>query len=90
MLSIYIEETPITLERITKAQKNKDPKELKAAVHKFRSPAGLLSMVEAVKLAEFVELNAFDETKEDEIKIAVDKLLDLAKKSVEQAKAVGL
>lgn len=90
MLTLYINETPITINKIENALLNGDMKALKEAIHKYRSPAGLLGITEAVKLAEFVELNVFEESKTEEVKIAVPKLLELAKKSVNQAKEFKL
>lgn len=90
MLTIYCQETPSTLERLQKGVEAKDPDEIKAAAHKFRSPAGLLGITKAVELAEFIELNVYDETKNDEIKIAITHLFEIANKSVEQTKKIEL
>lgn len=82
MINIYQSETPITLGRISKAIENADQNELKSAVHKFRSPAALLGISLAVDLAEFIELNVFNEDKTEEVEIAIKKLLRLANQSL--------
>lgn len=90
MLTIYCNETPVTLERLSVGLDTNDADEIKAAAHKFRSPAGLLGITKAVELAEFVELNVFDESKSEEIKIAIEQLIVIANKSVEQTKKIEL
>lgn len=88
MLKIYNEETPTTLNRIIDAVEANDLEALKAAAHKFRSPAGLLCLTEAVELAEFIELNVYNENKFEEIEIAVKKLVKIAKFSLEETKGL--
>lgn len=90
MVNIFIEETPKTLEKIVSAKKDKDLEALKAAVHKFRSPAGLLGVSEIVELAEFIELNVFDQSKTEEVDLAYDKLIELANLTLEETKNLNL
>lgn len=88
MLALYCKETPVTLKRLIVGVENNDPLEIKAAAHKFRSPAGLLGVTKAVELAEFIELNVFEESKSEEIKIAIKQLIMIANKSVDQTKGI--
>ncbi len=90
MVNIFIEETPKTLEKIVSAKREKDLEALKAAVHKFRSPAGLLGVSEIVELAEFIELNVFDQSKTEEVDLAYDKLIELANLTLEETKNLNL
>lgn len=88
MLSLYIDETPLVIKRLKRALELNDMKELKAAIHKFRSPAGLLGINEAVKLAEFVEQNVFEASKSEEIKRSVNRIIALAQLSIKQSKEI--
>ena len=90
MLAIYREETPLTLGRLEAAFKENNPDEMKSAAHKYRSPAGLLGITKAVKLAEFIELHVFDESKTEEISIAIRQLLEIGERSIEQTRNVKL
>jgi HPt (histidine-containing phosphotransfer) domain-containing protein len=87
MLRIYIEETPKTIKKLKDALHTWDVKVLKSTAHKLRSPAAMMCVPKAVKLTEFIEINASEVEKKDEVKMAsIDliNLINLVIKQVEQ------
>lgn len=88
MLKIYHSETPMTLSSLSSSFKADDVNGVKAAAHKFRSPAGLLRISEAVILAEFVEVNVVEKGCSDEIKTAIEKLQEIGELSLTEVEVV--
>ena len=77
MLRVYIEETPKTIKKLNDALLAWDVIALKSSAHKLRSPSAMLDVQKAVELTEFIEMNASDLERKDEVKIACVDLINL-------------
>ena len=60
MLRVYIEETPKTIKKLNDALLIWDVIVLKSMAHKLRSPSAMMGVTKAVKLTEFIEMNALE------------------------------
>jgi HPt (histidine-containing phosphotransfer) domain-containing protein len=84
MLRVYIQESPKTIQKLNNALITWDITGLKNSAHKLRSPSAMMGVSKAVKLTEFIELNASVVEKKDEVKIAIVDLINLINLVVKQ------
>ena len=88
MVKIYSIQSPITLEKLSKAVDTWEIDGIKNAAHKLRSPSALMGISKAVELAEFIEIHASNEEKSKAVKDAAEKLNMLISKVVLEIKAL--
>jgi HPt (histidine-containing phosphotransfer) domain-containing protein len=86
MLRIYIQESPKTIQKLNDALLTWDVTLLKSSAHKLRSPAAMMGVLEAVQLTEFIEMNASEVEKKDEVKLAGEDLINLINLVIKQVK----
>ncbi|MAW64965.1 MAG: hypothetical protein CMD18_02085 [Flavobacteriales bacterium] len=86
MLRVYIEETPKTIKKLNDALLIWDVIVLKSMAHKLRSPSAMMGVTKAVKLTEFIEMNASELKKKDEVKMASIDLINLINLVIKQVK----
>tara|TARA_B100001173_G_scaffold311814_1_gene330337 strand:+ start:3527 stop:3904 length:378 start_codon:yes stop_codon:yes gene_type:complete len=86
MLRVYIEETPKTIKKLNDALLIWDVIVLKSMAHKLRSPSAMMGVTKAVKLTEFIEMNASEVKKKDEVKMASIDLINLINLVIKQVK----
>ena len=63
MLRVYLQESPKTVQKLNDALIIWDIKVLKSSAHKLRSPSAMMGVLQAVKLTEYIEINASDKEK---------------------------
>ena len=86
MLRVYIEETPKTIKKLNDALLIWDVIVLKSMAHKLRSPSAMMGVTKAVKLTEFIEMNASEVKKKDEVKMVSIDLINLINLVIKQVK----
>ena len=86
MLRVYIEETPKTIKKLNDALLIWDVIVLKSMAHKLRSPSAIMGVTKAVKLTEFIEMNASEVKKKDEVKMVSIDLINLINLVIKQVK----
>lgn len=84
MLRIYLQESPKTIQKLNDALILWDTKVLKSSAHKLRSPSAMLGVIQAVKLTEFIEINASDKEKKEQVRIATVDLITLINLVIKQ------
>ena len=84
MLRIYLQESPKTIQKLNDALILWDTKVLKSSAHKLRSPSAMLGVAQAVKLTEFIEINASDKEKKEQVRIATVDLITLINLVIKQ------
>ena len=89
MIRIYIEESPKTLQKLSEAHNDWNIDGIKSAAHKLRSPSAMMGVSKAVELTEFIEVNVSKSEKQDEVKSAIVRLIDLIQLVIEQAKSIS-
>ena len=83
-IDIYLKVTPGNLEKIDKAAKEKDYRQLAKTVHAIKAQLNYMGMKETRKLAERIELCAKEQTDLEELPQLINKLQEDCKKSVEE------
>jgi len=89
MIRIYIKESPKTLQKLIEAHSDWNIDGIKSAAHKLRSPSAMMGVSKAVELTEFIEVNVSKSEKQDEVKLAIVRLIDLIQHVIKQAKSIS-
>lgn len=87
MVTLFIDETPQTLEVLQTSCLNKNWEGVKAKCHKLRSPLNMLGMTTEANLAEEIEASILD--KKDDVVDNVYRLINQVRLGVDQAKSLN-